>query len=282
MDFVLNTLGQLWLAGVRVDWSGFYSHQQCYRIPLPTYPFERQSYWITKQLRSGEVSSRILDRNATTGGVLKGNVQPKPSILNKKPELADWFYIPSWKRSNINETLPLISTTHLLFADECGLGEKIVKRLERDGQNVITVKVGTEFNKISDRLYNLNPQQEDDYHALYQELRDRNQLPKTILHLWSVAANSKAKLEIEWVEKSQNLGFYSLLFLAKALGKQLLTNELLLGVVTNNMQKIGEEALLHPEQATVTGPIRVIGQEYPNIICRSIDVVLPDPGTPHD
>ncbi|MBC6421533.1 MAG: hypothetical protein GDA38_08235 [Hormoscilla sp. SP12CHS1] len=46
MAFLLNTLGQLWLAGIPVDWSGFYTSTQHRRLPLPTYPFERQRYWI--------------------------------------------------------------------------------------------------------------------------------------------------------------------------------------------------------------------------------------------
>jgi acyl transferase domain-containing protein/thioesterase domain-containing protein len=44
--FLLNTLGQLWLAGNSVDWRGFYAHERRQRLPLPTYPFERQRYWI--------------------------------------------------------------------------------------------------------------------------------------------------------------------------------------------------------------------------------------------
>ncbi|MBG1243113.1 type I polyketide synthase [Nostoc sp. NZL] len=43
---LFTTLGQLWLAGVNIDWFGFYSHQEYYRLPLPTYPFERERYWI--------------------------------------------------------------------------------------------------------------------------------------------------------------------------------------------------------------------------------------------
>ncbi|MHC5731409.1 MAG: hypothetical protein ACYTXY_46460, partial [Nostoc sp.] len=30
--FLLNSLGQLWLAGVKVDWSNFYAHEQRYHI----------------------------------------------------------------------------------------------------------------------------------------------------------------------------------------------------------------------------------------------------------
>ncbi|HEX6292480.1 MAG TPA: amino acid adenylation domain-containing protein [Herpetosiphonaceae bacterium] len=44
--FLLSTLGQLWLAGVTVDWAGYSAHERRRRLPLPTYPFERQRYWI--------------------------------------------------------------------------------------------------------------------------------------------------------------------------------------------------------------------------------------------
>ncbi len=43
---MLNTLGRLWLAGVQVNWSGFYSHERRQRVALPTYPFERKRYWV--------------------------------------------------------------------------------------------------------------------------------------------------------------------------------------------------------------------------------------------
>jgi len=44
--FLLNTLGRLWLTGVSVDWAEFYANERRHRLPLPTYPFERQRYWI--------------------------------------------------------------------------------------------------------------------------------------------------------------------------------------------------------------------------------------------
>ena len=40
------TLGRLWSADVAIYWSEFYAHEQRCRLPLPTYPFERQRYWI--------------------------------------------------------------------------------------------------------------------------------------------------------------------------------------------------------------------------------------------
>ncbi|HKH48850.1 MAG TPA: amino acid adenylation domain-containing protein, partial [Thermoanaerobaculia bacterium] len=44
--FALATLGRLWLAGVRVDWTGFRGGERRRRVALPTYPFERKRYWI--------------------------------------------------------------------------------------------------------------------------------------------------------------------------------------------------------------------------------------------
>lgn len=46
IEFLLNALGRIWLAGVSVNWSEFYRHERRDRIPLPTYPFERKRYWI--------------------------------------------------------------------------------------------------------------------------------------------------------------------------------------------------------------------------------------------
>ena len=35
-----------WSAGARIDWQGFYADERRSRVPLPTYPFERERYWI--------------------------------------------------------------------------------------------------------------------------------------------------------------------------------------------------------------------------------------------
>ncbi|MBW4592774.1 MAG: SDR family NAD(P)-dependent oxidoreductase [Brasilonema angustatum HA4187-MV1] len=262
--FLLNTLGQLWLAGVQVDWSRFYTHERPRRLPLPTYPFERQRYWIEPKKQANAV---------------KTDVETQPTTSPRKnPEMANWFYIPSWKRSplpvNQPSENPVLSCT-LVFIDECGLGEELVKRLELEARDVIAVRIGSEFSKLSEHRYAINPQQRHDYETLLNELLAQNKFPKTIVHLWSVTPVDRIDLELKTVDKSQETGFYSLLFLAQALGKQNFTDELQIAVISNNMQEVAGEELLCPEKATLLGPIRVIPQEYPNISCRSIDVVIP-------
>lgn len=42
----LAAIGELWRSGVNVDWQAVYADQQCGRVPLPTYPFQKKRCWI--------------------------------------------------------------------------------------------------------------------------------------------------------------------------------------------------------------------------------------------
>ena len=42
----LEALGSVWMRGGHVDWERHFAHATPCRIPLPTYPFERQRYWV--------------------------------------------------------------------------------------------------------------------------------------------------------------------------------------------------------------------------------------------
>lgn len=43
---ILQAIGQLWLSGANLDFDTFYTAEIRHRLPLPTYPFDRQRYWI--------------------------------------------------------------------------------------------------------------------------------------------------------------------------------------------------------------------------------------------
>lgn len=43
---LLHSLGELYLRGVKVDWSGFDQDYPRHRLALPTYPFQRERYWL--------------------------------------------------------------------------------------------------------------------------------------------------------------------------------------------------------------------------------------------
>ncbi|MEM7581720.1 MAG: SDR family oxidoreductase, partial [Cyanobacteria bacterium P01_A01_bin.80] len=255
---LLTTVGNLWLAGVNVDWLAFYSQEERYRVPLPTYPFEGQRYWISPP-KAGE------------------KVKSKKQEISKQSDISQWFYVPSWKRvplapSQLEESPGYI----LLFADEHGLGEHLATQLTQIGEKVTCVRVGDSFTKQGEDIYTVNPQQADDYNALINELVKLDMIPKQVIHLWSLTnGNLEESLDYQVFNKAQDVGFYSLLFIAQALGKQALVDTCDISVISNQLFYVTGDDNLSPEKATLLGPIRTISQEYFNFSCRCIDVVIP-------
>jgi phthiocerol/phenolphthiocerol synthesis type-I polyketide synthase E len=81
---LLKSVGQLWLAGASPDWHGFYSQQKRQRLPLPTYPFERQRYWIEPVGQRRSVHST----DAATFSLLAASApqEPPPAEQSAQPE----------------------------------------------------------------------------------------------------------------------------------------------------------------------------------------------------
>jgi acyl transferase domain-containing protein/thioesterase domain-containing protein/acyl carrier protein len=261
LTLLLHTLGRLWLSGVPVAWSGFYKHEQRRRLSLPTYPFERQRYWVERG-KPAEVATA------------------RPLPVKKRPDISEWFYVPVWKRT----TLAQVSTGAngvasqagwLVFSDAGRVGPQLIERLQQQGQEVFIVSAGDGITKRGDYEFTINPRQADDYHALIKTLRASRKLPQNILHLWSVPPASQELTATELFDQAQEMGFYSLLYLAQALGAQDIVEALRIGVVSSCIHLVTGEETLQPEKATVLGACKVIPQEFPNIRCRNIDIVLP-------
>jgi len=92
------------------------------------------------------------------------------------------------------------------------------------------------------------------------------------VHLWTVTSNNPRPSE-----EVQRRGFYSLVFVAQAIGDQAHRHDLQLDVVSNGLQEVSGEEESCPDKATVLGPCKVIPQEFSNIRCCSIDVLYPSP-----
>ncbi len=264
VTFLLHTLGKLWLAGVEIDWSKFQGNHSVIttdsrpqRIPLPTYPFERKRHWIEPTQQA-----------------------PVPQLdAEKKPDITDWFYVPIWKQSINQHSDVSIAAPILVFLDKCGLGYQIVQELKNHSQIVITVEEGARFQQLNNYSYVINSTEHSDYNMLVQRLANSKSMPQTIVHLWSLTDNRHESLDLTLVRKEQDLGFYSLLYLAQALGQQQLKAGVEIVVISNHLQNVNGEEVLHPGKATILGPVRVIAQEYYHLSCRSIDIVLPIAGS---
>jgi acyl transferase domain-containing protein/acyl carrier protein len=249
---IAETLGRLWLAGVNVDWAKLHDGEQRRRVPLPTYPFERERFWLERK-PGHNISSAA--RRAS----------------GRKPDPADWFYAPLWKQSlPLDEEAAGRPASWLVFLDECGVGTQLAERLTRAGQDVVSVKAGERFAKLGERLYAVDPRAPQDYARLLRELRGLGKYPERIAHLWGVTAQARTGLAA--YADALTYGFDSLLSLAQALGDQPTTDALRVAVVTNNVHGVTGEEHLCPEKATVLGPCKVLPKELPYVTCRSIDI----------
>ncbi|MBD2508878.1 SDR family oxidoreductase [Nostoc muscorum FACHB-395] len=231
-----------------------------------------------EQILVAQAAASITDSAPTAFTVTKqkASKEQNQDLLAKKSDIADWFYIPSWKRTMPPQPskagLEGKAGCWLVFVDECGLGEKLIKQLVLENQDVISVRVGEQFQQNSEypqRTYTINPEKEDDYNTLLKELRSLGKIPKRIVHLWSVTSNSYTNSTIE------ALGWSSLLFLAQAITENNQTDALEISLVSNNLQEITGSEILCPEKALILGTCKVMPLEYANITCRSIDVVVP-------
>ncbi|WP_432402981.1 beta-ketoacyl synthase N-terminal-like domain-containing protein [Wukongibacter sp. M2B1] len=49
---VLQAMGQLWIRGIDISWEKTYGERKPFRVPLPTYPFERKKYWRESKFKN--------------------------------------------------------------------------------------------------------------------------------------------------------------------------------------------------------------------------------------
>ena len=259
LAFLLTSLGRLWLAGARVDTAGLFAGESRRRAMLPTYPFERERYWI--------------------------DADPKAfaqSVAAKK-DPADWFYVPSW--STLPPTLLDVGEgvetgkRWLWFADEVGFGERAVDRLREQGDVVVTVRPGMRFSGNSRTGFTIDPCAPSDYEKLLEALGEEGRAVDRLVHGFAVGPERKEQLTAEGVARAHDRGFYSLLYLAQALAASGWREPLQLKVLTSQMHDVLRGDVPHPEKSTLLGLAKVIPQELQTITCSAVDVEACDSAT---
>ncbi len=254
--FLLETVGKLWLTGGTIDWEGFHRGEKRRRVPLPTYPFERQGFWIEAPARSAAAAgSRVTASGAAAS--------------------RDWFYRPAWR---LTANLPEVpGAAHwLIFSDGAsaagavgaGWGDSVARLLAARGHRVAVVEPGDRFARRPDGVYTVQAHHRADYESLLRELEQLQLYPQRILHLWNLIALPDLQLEAEL-----SFSFYSPLALAQALASRPPGCEpLTLTLVTGGLQRVADEPTRRPSQAAALGPCRVLPREYEFLRCRLVDL----------
>ncbi len=257
----LTSLGRLWSEGIEIDWVGLYGTEPRRRVPLPTYPFERQRHWIEP--------GRAVPLESPS---MVPGVAADPERLAEE----DWFVQPVWHRVGPAATPDAERRRWLVFVDECGIGSAVESRLRARGDRVVCVQAGSAFRSQDNDNYEIQPGEDGDYSSLIEALVSHGATPDVVLHLWGVTAPSEHASASESV--TRNRVFHSPICLARALGNTGLEQPMRMTLVSNGLQRVDGEPVTAPAKALLLGPVRVIPREMPHVQCRSVDVAIPSDG----
>ena len=268
-ETLLGVLGKLWVSAVDIDWHAYHSHERRRKLPLPTYPFERRSFWLQATVAARQRFQAGIPSGATNGG-------------GQEPDLSNWFYVPVWKPSR-----PLISdrvvnlpagSPVLVFTDDSPLSVQIISALTAASLDVMCVRRGETFSRDATGVYTIVPTERSHYARLFAELSSNGRLAGHMLHLWSMTPRSHSGSRTALAAETVTYGSTPLIFAAQALQDTALEKVDIL-VVTNGMVKVTGAETAVPEKALLNGPCRCLGEEYPRVSCRALDVVIPEPGS---
>jgi acyl transferase domain-containing protein/thioesterase domain-containing protein len=259
-ELILQSYGSLWAAGARVDWEQLRGPGKRLRVPLPTYPFERREYWVEPQVE------------------LQGGDAGDSHEIRPLADQSSWFGVPTWiERAPSPRRVPVEDERWLVFLDRHGCGEKLVKELHDQNHEVICVREGDAFYRFGEQDFAVAPEGgRSGYESLFAELASAGRLPNRIVHLWSLTQDLDPRPGSSLFHHHQERGFFSLLFLAQAMGEYEFPEGIQLDVIANQMQSVRSDDQLRAEKATLLGPALVIPREYEGVRCRTIDISLQD------
>ncbi len=261
-ECLLAAVGALWMAGRAVDWHALHGSRRPGRVPLPGYPFERQRFSLDFRKNGSQAPAAPAQDD------------------EKKLDVADWFYVPAWKRTPSPALLRATSgpapartgQVWLVFEDDLGLAIEVRALLERDGATVIGVRPGDDLREVDGAGFTVRPGDRRDYEDLVVALKADGRRPTRVLHLWNVDGDARPPA-LDRIADSETKAFYSPLFVEQAFMKHSVADDLRIVVAGDGVFDVTGEAVRCPAKALALGPCRVIAKESPSVRARFVDVV---------
>ncbi|MCG8618404.1 MAG: type I polyketide synthase, partial [Desulfobacterales bacterium] len=229
---MLETLGSLYCANVAVDWAGFYENETRRKVSLPTYPFERERFW-------SDPGEKI---RASMG-------KPEGHLEAKIPDVGQWLYCQSWKRTAPAQVLPaeaLKNRRCMVLGTDNSAAQAVIGALTSRVGDVVLVTPGNEFYKLDDNRYSANPEDRKSFEALFAELAEAERMPDQIIHLWDLADDNSGTANGE-----PYTGFLSLMALAGALSKTSRETPVRLDVITTGTADVLGDEPIAPEKTMI-------------------------------
>lgn len=263
-------VARLWTVGVALDYTAFFNLGRGRRVPLPTYPFERQSYWA----QPANVQSKLPSVTASiTSRLSSSNPATENTVSSTRGELSDWFYAPVWSRAKpitaLSKTSAFPMKQVLVLGSQDQISAKLYSLLLTEGCAPVWIESGQGFEHLAENRYCVRPDAREDLEQLLKSIPVGGLTH--ICHCWSIGSGRDMTQPAEMVTRS----FYSLLTLIQALdatGHSDHPQGITLTVITNHLEDVTGNEVVCAEKATLYGPCKVAPQEYPHLRCRVIDI----------
>lgn len=249
---LLTACGELWLKGIPINLEPLREQQVNQRIALPTYPFQRQRYWVDADVKS------VLQSHAP---------QLYQAVWSKEPLLTTEMTLQSY--------------TWILFKDKTGIGQQLEQILNQQGATVIVVESGAVYQQVSPSHIQINLTDMDDYHQLFTLIKSRLQQP-ILLYCFGY---DPMEMPADTADLNRQLhhGFYPLLSLTQSYLQQVGTNIPMRCVcITQGTENIIGNETLAPLHATLIGACRMMALEQPSLRYRLVDIAEPTLATIKD
>jgi len=108
---MLEKRAELWASEREMDWESIYQNERHFKVPLPTYPFSKERYWIGEQF---EEEPSIGDRQGRDGVNLQEDEKPgQPEISIFQAQLCQ--ALPSERLAMIEKYLQDVLASLLAF-----------------------------------------------------------------------------------------------------------------------------------------------------------------------
>lgn len=252
---LLGAMGAAWTLGLPLEIARHWTGVSPRRVALPSYPFRQHYYFLDPVAPSG--------------------ANAPDEVPAKREDVADWGYEVVWTQAAAPVRAGAVPAKKrwLVLLDDAGLGTELSLRLTRLGHEVVSVELGDSFRRLDETHYVLCPEDgRDGFDSLFQHLAADGTAPDRIVDLWLYTRDEAHRPGSSFFHRNQERGFYALFHLARALGHAGITHDIALTVVTNGMQRVGDERIRYPDKSTVLGPVQVLPKEFGNLAIRAIDV----------
>ena len=240
-----KTLASLWMVGMSIKWDLLNNNKNTARISLPTYNFEMTKFWIDKDTIDNGIGS-----------------------LNfvEKRDIEKWFYIRNWKQftyENHSSFLPLMEPI-LVFVDENKLSNDLIDALKSRYSAIIKITKESFFKNDANEI-------NKSFFKLFEELKAKNQIPKNIIYAWSLQQYQIDDIK-NYYNKGMDDNFYSIINIVQNIGKLYFSEQINIIILTANCFFINKNDCIDPIKSAIIGPLKVIPKEYPNLICKLVDI----------